>query len=148
MTTLICAPAETCFDLARDVEVHCRTAAATGERVVGGASGRLELGDEVTFEGTHFGLRLRLTARIVELTPPHHFVDEMQEGPFRSLSHRHEFHLVPGGTRMVDTLNWSSPAGWLGRAADPFIRAHLLRFLRQRNSELKRLAETATAPGT
>jgi hypothetical protein len=48
--TRIAAPVERCFDLARDVDVHLRTAASTGERAVGGkTSGLLELGDVVTF---------------------------------------------------------------------------------------------------
>lgn len=139
--TRIEAPVELCFDLARDVEVHCRTAAATQERVVGGVlSGLLGPDDTVTFEGMHFGIRLRLTARIVEFDPPHRFVDEMVSGPFRSLRHVHEFSAEPDGTRMTDTITWSSPLGALGRLADLLVGPHLRRFLQQRNRELKRIA--------
>lgn len=49
--TLIHAPAARCFGLARDVGVHCQTAAFTAERAIapGRTSGLLELGDDVTF---------------------------------------------------------------------------------------------------
>lgn len=90
--TRINAPIELCFDLARDVEMHLKTAAATGERAVAGrTSGLLELGDVVTFEGVHFGIRQRLTAKIVELDRPRRFVDEMVSGAFASMRHVHEF---------------------------------------------------------
>ena len=71
--THVRASAARCFDLARDVGVHCRTSAFTDERVVrpGRTAGRLELGDTVTFEGRHFGVRWRLTASIVEMERPH-----------------------------------------------------------------------------
>src|SRR5258706_8135793 len=121
--TEINRPVHVCFDLARDVEVHCQTAAFTGERAVAGrTSGLLEAGDVVTFEGRHFGIRQRLTARIAESVPPHRFVDEMVSGAFRSLRHVHEFRPSgTGGTIMSDTITWESPLGILGRIADPFV---------------------------
>src|SRR5438552_14827566 len=105
--TRIAAPIEMCFDLARDVDAHLKTSSSTGERAVGGkTSGLLELGDSVTFEGVHFGIRQRLTSKIVEYDRPNRFVDEMVEGPFASLRHTHEF--VPDGTfvLMRDELTW------------------------------------------
>lgn len=69
--TRIAAPIERCFDLARDVDAHVRSSAATRERVVGGrTTGLLELGDTVTFEGVHLGVRQRLTSRITEFDRP------------------------------------------------------------------------------
>src|SRR5436190_7571691 len=103
--TEIDAPIERCFDLARDVQAHCRTAAFTRERVVGGKStGLLELGDQVTFEGTHFGIRQRLTSAIVEFDRPHRFVDEMVSGAFKSLRHVHDFESQDSKTIMRDTI--------------------------------------------
>src|SRR5687767_3692795 len=114
MTTLvsetrIAASIDLCFDLARDVDVHVKTSSATGERVVGGtSSGLLELGDVVTFEGVHFGIRQRLTAKIVEFHAPTRFVDEMVSGAFVSLRHVHEFIAEDGSVLMRDTLTWQS----------------------------------------
>ena len=144
VTTEIRAPIERCFDLARDVEVHCRTAAFTGEKAVAGVTtGLLNLGDTITFEGTHLCVRQRLTARIVEFYPPHHFTDEMVSGAFRSLRHEHAFHVNGDVTIMTDTITWTSPLGLLGKVADLSIRPHFRSFLRKRNRELKRIAEEA-----
>jgi ligand-binding SRPBCC domain-containing protein len=138
----IVAPIERVFNLARDVDVHCQTAAFSRERAVGGKTlGMLELGDAITFEGVHFGIRQRLTARIIEFDPPKRFVDEMVSGAFRSLRHVHQFEEVNGGTHMQDTITWESPLGVLGRVADLFVGPHLRRFLKRRNDELKRIAE-------
>src|SRR5258708_7090065 len=114
--TEIHAPIEHCFDLARNVEVHCQTAAFSKERAVGGkTSGLLELGDTITFEGIHFGLRQRLTAKIVAFDRQNSFTDEMVSGAFRSLTHFHEFETQGGLTVMKDTITWVSPLGILGR---------------------------------
>jgi ligand-binding SRPBCC domain-containing protein len=144
VTTDIRAPIERCFDLARDVDVHCRTSAFTSERAVppGRTSGRLERGDTVTFEGRHFGLRLRLSARIVEMERPTRFVDEAVSGPFVSLRHAHDFTASDGVTRMIDTIEWTAPLGVLGALADAvFLQRHLRRFLARKQTALKAIAE-------
>ena len=74
ITTRIAAPRERCFDLARSVDVHLRSAAATAERAVAGrTAGLLELHEETTREATHFGLRMRLTSRITAFHRPFRF---------------------------------------------------------------------------
>src|SRR5580700_11093177 len=84
LTTLIHAPASVCFDLARSVDAHVASAAGTGERAIDGVTtGLMTLGDEVTWEATHFGVRQRLRVRITELDPPRRFTDEMVRGEFR-----------------------------------------------------------------
>ena len=99
LETEIAVPIERCFDLARDVETHLATAAHTQERIVGGKSrGLLELGDELTFEALHFGVRQKLSSRIVEYDRPHRFTDQMISGAFRSLRHVHEFERSGSGT--------------------------------------------------
>jgi ligand-binding SRPBCC domain-containing protein len=145
--TLIRAPMERCFDLARDVGVHCETASFTRECALppGRTSGLLEPGEEVIFEGVHFGLRLRLTARIVEMEPPRRFVDEMARGPFKRLRHVHDFTPDANGTLMRDTIDWESPLGPLGRLADRlFLQRHLRWFLQEKQTRLKALAERET----
>jgi ligand-binding SRPBCC domain-containing protein len=141
--TRIKAPIELCFDLARDVDVHVGTSASTGERAVAGkTSGLLELGDSVTFEAVHFGIRQRLTSRIVEFDRPRRFVDEMVRGAFSSLRHVHEFFVDGDQTLMRDTLIWRSPLGILGTIADRIIvERHMLDFMVKKQSELKVYAE-------
>jgi ligand-binding SRPBCC domain-containing protein len=142
--TLIDSPPEICFDLALDVDAHVRSAAFSSERVVepGRLSGGLELDDLITFEGKHFGIRQRFTAKIVELNRPHVFVDEMVSGAFKSLRHVHEFHPREGGTLMRDILEWRAPLGILGRFADwLFLKRHMRRFVTRKQRHLKRIAE-------
>ena len=148
LETKIDAPPARCFDLARDVELHQQSTAATHERAIAGVtSGKLGLNDSVTWQATHFGLQLRLTSRITEFDAPRRFVDEMVKGPFRRLRHVHEFQPVAGGTLMIDAFDYLAPLGILGRIADVVVLNHYLRrFLEERNAVLKRIAE-ASAPG-
>lgn len=142
--TDISAPLQRCFDLARDAQFHLETARETGERIVAGRrQGRFELGDEVTFEGRHLGVRQRLSARITQMDAPHRFTDEMTRGVFAALRHTHAFESLPDGcTRMTDILEWRSPLGVLGVLADKIaVAAHLRRFLRRRAQRLKARAE-------
>jgi ligand-binding SRPBCC domain-containing protein len=141
--TEIKAPIELCFDLARDVEIHCETTAETQERIVAGkTSGLLELGNQVTFEAVHFGIRQRLSSRIVEYDRPRRFTDRMVSGAFKSLKHIHEFEISGDGTLMRDTLEWESPLGFLGKIADRLaVKKHMRDFLLARNRELKWLIE-------
>ena len=101
-------------------------------------------GDTVTWEARHFGIRWRLTSKIVEYDPPTRFVDEMQRGPFRRWRHEHLFHSGPHGTTMEDAIEYALPLGVLGAVADAaLVHRHLDRFLRSRNQVIKRLAEGA-----
>lgn len=147
LETDINVPIETCFDMARDMGLHPQTVRGSYERAVAGRiRGLLGPGEWVTFEATHFGVRQRLTARMTEFEAPVLFADEMTQGAFQSLTHRHEFSARPeGGTRMTDTLEFVSPLGILGRLANRlFLERHLRRFLEGRNRELKRIAESGT----
>ena len=142
--TLIVAPREVVFDLARDVSAHTASAAFTRERAVppGRTEGRLELGDTVTFEGIHFFLRLRFTARIVEFDRPTRFVDELVRSSFRALRHDHEFEEHGEATLMRDRLEWIPPLGFLGRIADAlFVTRHMRSFVTRKQLALKEIAE-------
>ena len=147
--TKIAAPIDLCFDFARDVAVHVQTSSATRERAIGGkTTGRLELGDVVTFEGVHFGIRQRLSARITEYDRPRRFVDEMVEGSFKSLRHVHEFLEQAGFTMMRDTLTWTSPLGVVGRLVDKWLlEPHMRAYLVEKQNKLKQLAERAAVRG-
>jgi ligand-binding SRPBCC domain-containing protein len=146
VATRIAAPIELCFDLARDVEAHLETSSSTGERAVGGkTSGLLDLGDVVTFEAVHFGIRQRLTSKIVEFDRPSRFVDEMVKGAFVSLRHVHEFVVDGQSVVMRDTLAWRSPLGFLGVVADTlFVKRHMRAFMVKKQSQLKQYAERTT----
>jgi ligand-binding SRPBCC domain-containing protein len=144
--TVIAVPVEVCFDLARDVEAHVESASFSEERLVppGRLTGLLELGDRVAFEGRHFGVRQTFIAKIVEMSPPHRFVDEMVKGAFRWLRHEHDFHVHARGTLMRDVVEWRAPFGILGRIADAlFLERHMQSFVETKQGNLKRIAERA-----
>ena len=146
LSTLICAAPRVCFDLARDAQFHCQSARETRERIVAGrAVGLWELGDEITFEGVHFGVRQRFGARVSEMNAPHSFRDQMTSGAFAGLRHTHLFEPLPKScTRMVDLVEWRSPLGIVGNLADRVaVEAHLRAFLRVRAWRLKARAERA-----
>ena len=142
--TVIAAPVERVFALARDVSVHAHTASFTDERLVtpGRLTGILELGDLVAFEGRHFGIRQTFVAKIVEMSPPRLFVDEMVKGAFTWLRHEHEFHIHAVGTLMRDVIRWRSPLGPIGTLADRlFVERHMGWFVRTKQQALKQIAE-------
>jgi ligand-binding SRPBCC domain-containing protein len=140
----IAAPIERCFDLARSVDVHIRSTAFTGERAVAGVTtGLMQLGDEVTWEARHLGVRQRLTARITAYDRPHHFRDSQVHGVFARFDHDHYFEALPDGhTRMRDVFDYTAPLGLLGIVADRlFLTSYMRRFIVRRNREIARLAE-------
>ena len=145
LETFINAPAEVCFDLMRDIRVHTQTTSQTNEKAVAGVTdGKIGLGQTVTFEGTHFGMRQRLTVKVTEVDRPRLFVDEMIEGRFKAFKHIHEFTPENGGTLMRDTLEWTAPFGILGRIVDKvLLKRHFLALVGKRNRKLKEIAEAS-----
>lgn len=138
------APPERCFDLARSIDLHQRSTARTEERAVAGvATGLIGLGQEVTWEARHFGLRQRLTSRITAFDRPHHFRDSQVRGAFRCFDHDHYFVAEGTGTRMTDIFTFQAPLGPLGWLAERlFLTAYMRRFLEERNRVVKEVAES------
>jgi len=144
LSTVVLAPRERVFDLARSVDAHQASAKGTEERAIAGVtSGLIELNDEVTWEARHFGLRQKLTVRVTELDRPRRFQDVMVSGAFAKMVHDHEFFEHPDGTLMTDRFMFSSPFGIIGRIVELlFLAGYLRRFIARRNAVLKTLAES------
>lgn len=144
LTTIINAPIERVFDLARNVELHVHSATATSESAVGGVTeGLVTLGDEIEWEARHFGIRQRLLVEITAYERPVHFRDEMRKGSFARMIHDHRFSDVEGGTEMTDRFEYHAPFGVVGRAVEVvFLTQYLRRFLQERNRVLKGVAES------
>ena len=144
LSTSIAAPLERVFDLARSIDAHQQSAEGTQERAVAGVTcGLIGMGDEVTWEARHFGIKQNLTVRITEFERPFRFQDVMVSGAFKSMRHDHEFIAEPPGTLMVDRFEFESPFGILGYAVDHlFLGDYMRRFLVRRNQVLKTLAES------
>lgn len=145
LETFIRAPVEQCFNLARNIDVHVAATSSFAHRAVGGVtSGLINLGEEVTWEARVFGVRQRLTSKIIEMEEPRMFVDEMRRGPFARWRHTHLFEATEGGTRMIDHVGFASPLGFLGAAVDAlFLENYMTRFLRGHNAHIKSIAEGA-----
>ncbi|MGO1052799.1 SRPBCC family protein [Crossiella sp. CA198] len=146
VSTSIAAPPQRIFDLSLEVEVHTSSMAGSTERAIDGVtSGRLALGDTVTWQARHFGLSWRMTSRISAYDPPGYFVDEQERGPFRRWHHAHHFEPDGrGGTLMRDVIDFAAPLGPLGRIAELLVLDHYMRrLISTRNEHLKGLAEAS-----
>nr|WP_088044603.1 SRPBCC family protein [Bacillus sp. EAC] len=143
LSMFIKAPIQVCFDLSRSIDIHMESTSQTNERAVKGrTSGLIELGESVTWEATHFGIRQHLTSIITEFDPPNRFVDEMVSGAFKRFRHEHIFELQDDGTLITDKFDYTSPFGPIGRLADVmFLRSYMERLLLRRNEYIKCNAE-------
>ncbi len=145
--TPISASIERCFDLARDLDLHLRSQAGAGERAVAGrTSGLIELGESVTWEARHLGVRQRFTSRITQFDRPRHFQDAMVAGAFRSFVHDHTFAGGPEHAVMTDRLEFESPFGFIGRCFNNlFLTGYMRRLLTDRATVIKAAAEAGEA---
>lgn len=72
-----------------------------------------------------------------------YFVDEMEEGKFKSFKHEHFFEEKNGITIMTDKLQYETPFGIIGKLFDVlFLKRHLTNFLLERNKILKEVSES------
>jgi ligand-binding SRPBCC domain-containing protein len=146
LETLIAASPERCFDLSLSVDLHRLSVAHTHERpITGVTSGVMKLGDTVTWEAVHFGIKQHLTTKITIYDRPYRFTDEMIQGTFKEITHIHEFIPQSSGTLMLDLFTFSAPLGFLGRLAEMlFLTRYMRGLLLTRNRYLKQAAEGDT----
>jgi ligand-binding SRPBCC domain-containing protein len=79
------------------------------------------------------GLPIRWQTRIIDWSPPHHFVDLQLRGPYAMWHHRHTFTPVPDGTLCHDQVLYRLPLGPLGRLTHALlVRRQLLTIFRHR----------------
>lgn len=83
------------------------------------------------------GLPLRWRTRIAVWDPPHRFVDDQLEGPYRWWHHEHRFEAVAGGTRVYDQVDYGVPGGWPIHGL--FVRRQLRRIFHYRHATLLKL---------
>ena len=146
--TVIHAPIERCFDLARSVEVHLAGNVHSGEAAVamaGVTSGLIGMAERVTWRAKHFGVWQTLTSEITAMEPPAYFQDTMIQGAFRSMKHDHFFRSLPSGqTEMKDVFCFAAPLAVLGRLAEiVLLRRYMQALLHERNVAIKQIAESS-----
>jgi len=144
LTTVINAPINRCFDLARSIDFHRMSTEGTHEEAIAGVtSGLIGHHQEVTWRAKHFGLTQTLTSKITRFESPYLFRDEMVRGAFKSIVHDHIFEFTDGQTIMRDHFEFESPGGILGKLFNRLVLRHyLLELLRTRNAQIKAAAES------
>ena len=147
-TTLLHAPIERCFDLARSVEVHLLANIHSGEQALatgGITSGLVGLDQQVTWRAKHFGVWQNLTSRTTALRAPNFLQVTMTKGIFRSMQADHLFRTLPTGeTEMRDLFRIAAPIPLLGLLAEKlFLRRYMLALLQERTAVIKRVAESS-----
>lgn len=130
------ADATTMFDISLDIDAHVASMSRFRESAVGGTTtGRIGLGETVTWRARHFGIWFTMTSKITALDQPRRFVDEQLSGPFKAFAHEHHFEDVPGECRMTDTIVVASPL--FGALAEALVLVpYLRRLIRRRNAVL------------
>lgn len=143
LKTEINAPIEKCFDLSRSLDLHTESMKSYKEKVVGGKlTGLIGIGEQVTWQASHFGISFKMTNKITAMKKPYYFVDEMLKGPFKLLHHQHHFTAAGAFTEMTDIFAFQAPMGLIGRAVDSlFLKRYLRKLLTIRNEAIKLVAE-------
>ncbi len=134
-----------CFDLSRSIELHSISTSKTNERAIEGkTSGLIGLGEYVTWQATHFGVRQKLTSKITAFERPYYFVDEQVKGAFKSIYHQHLFEQISENKVIIkDIFEFESPLGILGKLFNNLVlTSYLRKFLIERNKIVKEYAES------
>ncbi|WP_397362808.1 cell division protein [Olleya sp. R77988] len=143
LKTIIKADTKTCFDLSRNIDFHKKSMKHSNEKAIAGkTSGLIGLGESVTWEAVHFGVKQQLSSKITQFDSPNYFVDEMVFGAFKSFKHEHIFKSEGSNTIMIDKFEFKSPFGVLGQLANTlFLTKYMANLLKTRNQFLKAEAE-------
>ncbi|MFH6998950.1 SRPBCC family protein [Flavobacterium sp. FlaQc-57] len=143
LTTKIKAPKQIVFDASRNIDIHQQSASPSNEKAIAGiTSGLINFNETVTWRGKHFGFYLTHKSRMTAMDLYDYFVDEMEEGNFKSFKHEHFFEEQDGVTIMKDQLQYETPFGFFGRLFNVlFLKKHLIQFLLERNKVLKEVSE-------
>jgi ligand-binding SRPBCC domain-containing protein len=144
LTTEINSSIEICFDLSRSIDLHKISTSKTNEEAIAGVtSGLINLNETVTWQATHFGIKQKLTSKIIAFDRPNYFIDEQVKGIFKSIHHEHKFEQLENKVIMTDKFEFHSPFGIIGKISNKLILANYLRrLLTDRNNVIKEFAET------
>lgn len=77
----------------------------------------MQLGTLIDYQLRLFSMPIRWRTRIDAYAPPTHFTDIQLLGPYRYWHHMHMFFDVPGGTLVIDRVDYELPFGCLGTLA-------------------------------
>jgi ligand-binding SRPBCC domain-containing protein len=83
-------------------------------------------------------LRFGWLTRISHWNPPHEFIDEQLNGPYRTWVHHHRFSDAPGGTLIEDDVAYSLPFFPIGEIAAPIVALQVRRIFAYRTGAIRR----------
>jgi ligand-binding SRPBCC domain-containing protein len=95
---------------------------------------------EIEYRISIYGLPMPWRSRIDVWEPGVRFVDRQIVGPYRWWRHEHRFEAMPGGTRVVDHVQYVPRASWLSGG---FVRGDLERIFTYRHEALRALFSPA-----
>jgi ligand-binding SRPBCC domain-containing protein len=84
------------------------------------------------------GVPFEWLTRIAEWHPPHEFVDEQLEGPYKIWVHRHRFVEQADGTRVDDQVDYELPFFPIGEVASPVVKLQVRRIFAYRTLAIRR----------
>ena len=96
----------------------------------------MRVGLEIAYRLSLYGLPMPWRSRIDVWQPGVRFVDRQIVGPYRWWRHEHRFEAVPGGTRVVDRVDYAPRVGWLSGA---LVRRDIGRIFDYRHEALQRI---------
>lgn len=143
--TMILAPQERCFDLARSVDLHAASARLIrGKATAGRTAGLAAPGDRTMWSARFHGMRFSLTTEITAFDRPRGFSDSLCAGLFRHFGHVYSFVPVgPMQTMMTDEFSFQSPCGFIGAALDVLVlRRRMRAVMESRARYVKHVAES------
>jgi len=97
---------------------------------------QMRVGLEIAYLIRLYGLPLPWRSRIDVWQPGVCFVDRQTVGPYRWWRHEHRFEAVPGGTHVIDHVDYAPRVGWLSGAV---VRRDLGRIFEYRHEALRRI---------
>jgi ligand-binding SRPBCC domain-containing protein len=99
----------------------------------------LRAGTLIDYQLRLFGWPILWRTRIAAWNPPHEFVDEQLQGPYREWIHTHRFREAGGQTISDDEVRYRLPLFPFGEIAYPLVRLQLRRIFAYRKAAVERL---------
>lgn len=109
-------------------------------RVLNAGPTAVRAGMRIDYRLRLFGIPFRWQSLIETCEPGERFVDLQTRGPYRRWRHLHEFRDAPGGTQMLDCIDYELPLGPLGAPAHAlFVRRTLDKIFDYRQHQIERI---------
>ena len=106
-------------------------------QVITSGSIQIQAGTRIEYRLRLFDIPFGWQTRIETFDQDRSFTDIQLRGPYRRWHHRHEFHAAPGGTEMLDQVNYELPLGPLGTIGHVvFVRRTLERIFNYRRDQI------------